>query len=60
MSIGVATMRHALNEDLRDHSYKTSKDKLLAATARNNCLKKTKELLSELKHPAEPGGQART
>ena len=55
MNVGVTTMKRALNEDLRYHSYKMRKGQLLTDKARKNRLKKAKKLLNKVKHPVEPG-----
>ena len=47
-------MKLALNEDLRYFPYKRRRGQLLSEKALENCLTKGKELLSKVKHPAEP------
>ena len=55
MGVAVSTMKLALNEDLRYHSYKRRKGQLLTEKARENRLTKAKKLLNKVKHPVESG-----
>ena len=54
MNVGAAPMKHALNDDIRYHSYQRHRGHLLTATAQNDRLKKAKQLLNKLKHAVEP------
>ena len=54
MSFGVVTAKLAINNDLRYHSCKRSKEQLLIATARSSRLKKAKRFLNKLIHSVKP------
>ena len=55
MSVEVATMNMALNENLRYHSYVKCKGHILAVKAKVNRLMKANKLLSEPRYLVEPG-----
>ena len=54
LNVSASTMKLALNEDLRYHSYKRHRGQLLTEKACENRLTKGKKLLSKVKHPAQP------
>ena len=54
LNVSASTMKLALNEDLRYHSYKHRRGQLLTEKAHENRLTKGNKLLNKVKHPAEP------
>ena len=58
MNVSASTVKLALNEDLRYHSYKRRRGQLLTEKVRENRLTKRKKLPSRVKHPAEQQKQS--
>lgn len=54
LDVSPSTMKLALNEDLRYHSYKRRRGQLLTEKTRENRLIKAKRLLIKVKHPVGP------
>ena len=54
LNVSASTMKLVLNEDLCYYSYKCHRGQLLPEKACEKCLTNVKELLSKVKHPAEP------